>query len=267
MHDSRHSEELAKFLTKNGFEARDANELADAISETNFLNQIALASLSTSKSGSLTSHLLKHDTIDPKLQPDLKQKFFGQISDSALPLNEDQREKAWELVKSGEAGQDIRETIIKLFRQLNTINPDFITKTVTHTADPGRAVGLLKALKEDIKQTGNNFKSSEKDRKLLNNTLKALESEPLGQFVTNSAMIFIDKDNETARLAIIAYARLNGINIDEDNLDQLAVALDRDDPNLYPLLAGVIDTMKDEYGINDFRKGIKLAKDTIEKIR
>ena len=62
------------------------------------------------------------------------------------------------------------------------------------------------------------------------------------------------------RLAIIAYARMNGINITEENLNDLETALSKDNPDFYPLLVGLMDTMKKEYGYNDLTEAIDKIK-------
>jgi hypothetical protein len=54
--------------------------------------------------------------------------------------------------------------------------------------------------------------------------------------------------NRTARLAIVLAARAQGVPARAEHLDQLHRALDRDDPDLGPLLLGVLDGLARAYG-------------------
>jgi hypothetical protein len=181
-------------------------------------------------------------------------------------LDENQRKEAWQLLISGRAENDIRKSIKSTFLKIFEINPTFLQKTVS--ALPGDTVGIIGALTKDFSALSkiSGWITGKDKPSLFRNTLKAVESEPLGKVVSDSVKIFIHKDNPTMRLAIIAYARMNGINITEKNLDDLNDTLG-DNPDLYPLLAGAVDTMKEEYGSNDAKNGLQKAKEKIEEIK
>lgn len=74
-------------------------------------------------------------------------------------------------------------------------------------------------------------------------------------------IIFTHKENRSARLAIIAYAKLHGINITEYYLEKLDKFLDSSqNPDLSPLISAGIEKLYEKYKVYD-------AKSVIEKIR
>lgn len=101
---------------------------------------------------------------------------------------------------------------------------------------------------------------------LLSNPLKIFTS-PLNTLTLpitaarNTAKIFVEPNNRTFRLAILAYARMNGINITESNVNDVYNLLDNPSShNLEELAKGGLETIKDEYGLNDLREAFQKFK-------
>ncbi|MDO9241139.1 MAG: hypothetical protein Q7U30_14080 [Methylicorpusculum sp.] len=71
----------------------------------------------------------------------------------------------------------------------------------------------------------------------------------------NTAKIFFSPDNRTFRLAILAYARMNGVNIEEENIDDLYRYLESGhESDFDQLVEGGPDVMKDQYGLNNIEQ-------------
>ena len=65
--------------------------------------------------------------------------------------------------------------------------------------------------------------------------------------------------NRTARLAIVLTARANGLPAQAEHLDVLQRAIDRDDPDLAPLLRTVVEDLAQMYGRHAVRLLVSLA--------
>ncbi|MGR9099987.1 MAG: hypothetical protein ACU826_05410, partial [Gammaproteobacteria bacterium] len=198
------------------------------------------------------------------LVADLENKgILKKAADGTLPLDSAQRKEAWQLLVSGRASSDIKKSVNSIFGEIAEIDPDFLAETVAAFTDRKSLSGLLEGLKDDVQ----NLPRSGNEPQLLTNTLGKIKSNPPAELASETANILIRKDNRTLRLAIIAYARMNGINITEENLDDLSELLDSDEPNLYPLLHNAVATLKKEYGGDDAALGLQKAKNKIDEIR
>ena len=84
---------------------------------------------------------------------------------------------------------------------------------------------------------------------LFGNALDCIYESPTGKELGETAKILLE--NESVRLAIIAYARANGINLNESDLDTFReTALNTKDPDLEPLVEVGIVRLKEEYGVD-----------------
>lgn len=260
---------------QHNWNKNDAHKMDDLVTDLNVFDQIALAAHHTSakditlpdqgEDKPTACRLASNDKGTPpsgwdELLAELKEKgAFTELArtgaDRSLPLDENQRKQAWELLVTGRAKQDTRQSLFALLENLRKINPDTLKKTVTNGTNP---FSLIDALAKDAKS----LQAIQKGQPpvVLRNTLHTLQSEPLGEIVSDSAKIFTSQDNPTMRLAIIAYARMNGVNLTEENLNDLNKALDPNQPDLYPFLAGALNTLKQEYGVNDSQRAIEHLK-------
>lgn len=238
----------------------DETRLETPASETGVLGRIAITSLYSSKnqgkitklsdyiSGNINCISANNSSIPPNgwdgFVDNLKnQGLIDKATDGVAPLNEQNRIEAWQLIASGGAENDIRRTITSLISTMTINDSTRLREQLGNIADARRGLGLMGSLFNDL--------SSIENQNNLNHTLKFIENEPLAEVVSETARIFIQKDNRSTRLAIIAYAHMNGINISEENLDDLNSALDKNNASVDPLLKGAIETLKKEYGFND----------------
>jgi hypothetical protein len=58
----------------------------------------------------------------------------------------------------------------------------------------------------------------------------------------------VHPENRTARLVIVLTARAHGVPVRAEHLDLLQRAIDRDDPDLGPLLVAAVETLAQSYG-------------------
>jgi hypothetical protein len=85
-------------------------------------------------------------------------------------------------------------------------------------------------------------------RGLFRHTLRALHRSETFGAAARLVRRVTAPSNRTARLAIVLAARAQGIPARAEHLDQLHRAIDRDDPDLGPLLLGVLDGLARAYG-------------------
>lgn len=168
-----------------------------------------------------------HESMDlsyEKFKAKLKEE-----ADNSAPLTEEQIKAAFELLKNGRAERDVKDTIIDLLKSI----PNF----------PGQVL-------HDIP---NIFRSPTDFPNL-----------PGFDVVAKTAISIIrpDKDdpekNRIFRLAILAYARMNGVNIEEKNLIDLCDFLETGtQADFRKLIDNGLDVMKDQYGVNDIETAAK----------
>jgi hypothetical protein len=86
-------------------------------------------------------------------------------------------------------------------------------------------------------------------RRILTNTLRVLLAEATPGALVETIGALIGPENRTVRLAVLVYARTQGIDLDEEDLDALHRALDPANPDLGVLvdrgLERVVDTYQD----------------------
>lgn len=134
------------------------------------------------------------------------------------PLTEDQMKEAFELLKTGHVESDLKNTIVTMLTRIQGIPNQILSDATNIFRNPW-----------DISK------------------MPGLHSA--GEI----AKTYIKPDNKTFRLAILVYARMNGVNIDEKNMDDLHDFLNKGNTaNFDTLVKGGLKTMNKQYGLNDF---------------
>lgn len=255
------------------------------IDEVGFPAQISLAALgkkglSNESPGTKTCPFIKHDVEKSEIG-------FNQFVDllmneealnRTLPLDNQQRHEAFQLVKSGQFKQDIESSIEQVYQ----INNDLPLVALREIRNPEMLKELPQAFAKDLARNpikidsaptcvakfANFFHKPNESiipqnchPKFLTNTLAAAYQSPSIIKVAKTARIFTDKNNRSMRLAVIAYARMNGINITEQDLDTMDNFFNTNkDPDITPLVLAGLQMFADQYGLND----IQAAKDKIK---
>jgi hypothetical protein len=85
-------------------------------------------------------------------------------------------------------------------------------------------------------------------RRLYGRTLRALHRSRVFSMAAGAVGRATAPGNRTARLAIVLTARAHGLPVEGEDLDRLRQAIDRDAPDLGPLVAGVVRRLAHVYG-------------------
>jgi len=179
----------------------------------------------------------------------------GGIARPGLPVTPEEAAKILELLRSGEFFSDAAGTtsaVIQLTREL----PGALVRDVPRT--PGRLAELGEALVRDgvdglghVSQVAADLLDGHLDRppSPLTNTLRWLYGNAAATAVAETVRRIIGRDNETARLAILIYARAHGIPLTPEGLDALHDGpLNTRDPDLGPTLAAGVEALTAQRG-------------------
>jgi hypothetical protein len=171
------------------------------------------------------------------------------------PITSEDAAQVLELLRNGEFFSDAAGTTSAVLRLTHEL-PGALVRDVPRT--PGRLDELAEALVRDgadafghITQMAADLLDGRLDRppSPLTNTLRWLYGNATGGAVAEAVRRIIGRDNETARLAILIYARAHGIPLTPDGLDALHDGpLDARDPDLGPALAAGVRALSARRG-------------------
>ena len=174
--------------------------------------------------------------------------------DLAIPVSGDEARQIADLLASGEFYGDIAAASAEMLRVVPTL-PITLTKDARTVH---RFFQLPRALARDLDQgffealgtAGDLLDGSlDRDPHLLRHTMRVLYD--IASVETTFEMIrsLIDPDNETIRLAIVLYARANGIELEPGDLDLLRqTVLNPQDPDLGPALVAASRRLEQRAG-------------------
>jgi hypothetical protein len=197
---------------------------------------LVVAALGTRNDGAGTVNAAPQP-INAKLVGDVLKQVSGHLP---AEIRSDEIKQVLTLLRTGEFHADVLQGIRALLMLLR-IAPHSALETILQAPklprDLVRAVSwdLFESLDETSVRT---FLTDAKDGKIddppnfLRNTLAAVLTLASLRAVIETLRELIDQDNETFRLALIVYARSQGIDLTPEDLDALRGALDPADPNL-----------------------------------
>ena len=179
----------------------------------------------------------------------------GGIARPGLPVTPEEAAKVLELLRSGEFFSDAAGTtsaVVQLTREL----PGALVRDIPRT--PSRLDELGEALVRDgadafghVSQLAADLLDGHLDRPSspLTNTLRWLYGNAAATAVAETVRQIIARDNETARLAILIYARAHGIPLTPEGLDALHDGpLNPQNPDLGPALAAGVQALTAQRG-------------------
>jgi hypothetical protein len=179
----------------------------------------------------------------------------GRIARPGLPVTPEEAAQVLELLGSGEFFSDAAGTtsaVVRLTREL----PGALLRDIPRT--PSRLSELGEALARDgadafghVSQIAADLLDGQLDRppSPLTNTLRWLYGNAAATAVAETVRRIIARDNETARLAILIYARAHGIPLTPAGLDALHDGpLNLRDPDLGPALAAGVQALTAQRG-------------------
>jgi hypothetical protein len=94
---------------------------------------------------------------------------------------------------------------------------------------------------------------ADESRGVFRHTLSALHRSQLFAAAAGLVRRVTRPENRTARLAIVLAARAHGLPARTEHLDLLRRAIDRNDPDLGPLLLAVVESLAQSYGRDAIR--------------
>ncbi len=184
-----------------------------------------------------------------------------------LPVTSEQVEKAWELLRTGEFYADVASGAAAIIHVIPNLPLSLLRDTskapklpfalITGAAkDLGDSLDSLPDILEDLEDG-----KLDQTPKVMTNTLGVLfrQSQSVSSII-ETVRTLIGPENESVRLAIIVYARSQGVNINEDDLDAVHQALDTDNPNLGPVVLAGFDYLEREYGVKTARRVVRRMK-------
>lgn len=191
------------------------------------------------------------------LNPAVIEKVLNGIGSlHGVPIGVDEARAVVELLTTGEVVVDIvtglRAVLVLVPRLPVAVARDVLTLPEL----PSDVVEAIRAdLKDDPPRTLRDVIVDLRDgrldgrRRILTNTLRVLLAEATPGALVETIGALIGPENRTLRLAVLVYARTQGIDLDEEDLDALHRALDPANPDLGVLvdrgLERVVDTYED----------------------
>lgn len=153
-----------------------------------------------------------------------------------LPVTDEQKAQVLQLIQSGELFRDVGYTLSTVINFAG--NPsNFDLRPIEEFVQ-----NLPQATLADIQTLFTEFKYISEGRaisnpQLLNQTLHSIYQMPQIGNVVETANLLFDNNHPTLRLALIIYARLNKVNIEEADIDEVRkTLLNIDSPDLGGLL-------------------------------
>jgi hypothetical protein len=178
--------------------------------------------------------------ITPQLVDQVLQRVGGA---RGVPVSREEAARVLELLRSGELERDLAsgiESVLMLVTHLPSALIDDALDLPTLPVDLAKAIvkdleGLPatdpRALLEDLRDG-----HIDRPPSLLRETAGRLLREAGLRTVVQTLRTLIGRDNETFRLALMVYARSQGFDLTDEDLDALSAALDPDAPRLELLL-------------------------------
>ncbi len=172
-----------------------------------------------------------------------------ELAYAVLPLTPAQAEEVAALVRTpGTVAVDLVEVTGAVAEAVPALPAALVHDIVTA---PVRDWHLLRGLVVDTVELV--ARPAGEPRGLFRHTLRALHRSETFGAAARLVRRVTAPSNRTARLAIVLAARAQGVPARAEHLDQLHRAIDRDDPDLGPLLLGVLDGLVRSYGRDAIR--------------
>lgn len=159
---------------------------------------------------------------------------------AGVPVRPDEARKVLELLRTGELHRDLASGIASLLVLLRVSPARIVDEVLALPTLPGDLVSavatdLVRLVTElDVRRLLGDLKDGKIDDppNFLRETLRVVLNRATVDAVIQTLRSLIAPDNETFRLALMVYARSQGFDVTEKDIDALHAALDPSDPNL-----------------------------------
>jgi len=171
-----------------------------------------------------------------------------------VPIEVDEARAALRLLLTGEFFRDAVDFSTVVLRTIPRLPGDILSDIPSLPRD---ILGLLQGIVTDVRDfphamvsliEGIFTDSANPNVPLLRETIARLYEVATLREIASLLRALIAPENETARLALVLYARANGVPITQQHLDVLRDSiLNVDNPNFAPILVTGVDFLRDRY--------------------
>jgi hypothetical protein len=156
------------------------------------------------------------------------------------PVTADEAKEILELLRTGAVASDVVSALHVTMTHARRLPPDLFIDLLRLPQLPAE---LVQAVSDDLGTRGEEprtvltlLRNGRIDREILPRTLAVVLNRAAPNHVAETLRALIGPENRTVRLALLIYARAQGVDIDEDDLDALYLTIDPASPDLAPLL-------------------------------
>ena len=189
------------------------------------------------------------------LSPEVIDTILGEVAQRrGLPITPAQAQEVAELLLSGELFRDLGTGLAAALRLVALAPVAIVRDVLTAGQLPGDLSQAIEAdLHDDPPRSPRAVLEDLRDgrldmrRRILSNTLRVLLARANLALVISTVRSLIGPENQTFRLALIVYARSQGLDIDERDVQALLDALDPNDPDLGRLLDRGLERVREQY--------------------
>jgi hypothetical protein len=168
------------------------------------------------------------------------------------PVTLEEAEEILVLLRSGAIASDVASALHATAKSARRLPPDLFIDMLRLPHLPGE---IVDAVSDDLAGRGEEtprdvltaLRDGRIDRAILPKTLGVVLNRAATKEVAETLRALIGPENRTVRLAILIYARTQGVDIDEEDLDALYQAIDPANPDLSPLLNRGLDRLTTQY--------------------
>ncbi len=191
-----------------------------------------------------------HQPLQARDVPDVFENFVLEFANETdKSITDEEARRIAKLLVSGEFFSDVSQSTAAVFSlapglpialvsdiQSIPLAPSWLLGAIVQ--DLARFPSLLFDADDILRDILDNGKIERPPQMVLSNTFKALYGLATVSSVVKTVNTLIDKDNETVRMALVIYARVNGIPLQEEDLDVLNQSVfNTASPDLGPALA------------------------------
>jgi hypothetical protein len=198
---------------------------------------------------------------DKNLSQDLMRAAVARLATQTIGFSVDSREiqEVVDILETGKFFGDFSSILWAIFHTI----PGFPADIVADLEDkelsnlPASILGAVLSDTTGFPAEINKSLKGNDNAQVLSNTLGALKKVAVTKRLFILLRSVLSKDNRSARIALILYARANAVAVSESNIDNVYSALDPDNPSIGFRLREALEIVVREYGAD---AGIQVLK-------
>lgn len=235
------------------------NLLNKAYQENYFVGTI-LENDRAKANGTLQELLIDRNCSANPLDEEAKKRLLEAAFKNGLGVKPEEAQDAIRLIKTGEFYRDISTSVVAVTK----LSPDITYKIIENPSEAkSKFFNSFNIIKMDIKDNRSVVKCLKnlnkepicESPKVLQHSLKLLYENPTVSEIIVTTNRLLDK--ESVQLAIILYARANGIDIEKEDIEAAQQILSTEDPELISFFRTGYDRLIEKYDINEVKRKIE----------